>query len=61
MPSLVVVEVCTECGTEWLLAADISMVRPLVADLGWEIVAVHDSAEVLHQQYGGIAALSSFP
>ena len=43
----------------WLLTTDIDCARQHVADIGGTEIVVCDLKDVINQQYGGIAALSS--
>lgn len=56
---LVVLQVEIDGGTEWLLTTDLAFARAQLADIGGREVAVLDPADVIHEQYGGIAVLGT--
>ena len=45
-------------GTEWLLTTDLNFARQHLADIGAKEIAVADLADVVKQQYGGVACLT---
>ncbi|MQM29884.1 MAG: hypothetical protein CRU78_04755 [Candidatus Accumulibacter phosphatis] len=53
----VVLQVEIDGGTEWLLTADLAIARVHLADIGGREVAVLDPADVIHEQYSGVAVL----
>ena len=54
-----VLETELDGGTEWLLATDLPYARRYVSDVGGNEIAVHQLADVLLTQYGGIAVLTT--
>ncbi len=56
---LVVMQIEIDGGTEWLLTADLAFARAHLADSGGREVAVLDPADVIHEQYGGVAVLGT--
>ena len=56
---VVVLQVETDGGTEWLLTTDLAFARAQLADIGGREVAVLDPADVIHEQYGGVAVLGT--
>jgi AcrR family transcriptional regulator len=56
---LVVMQIEIDGGTEWLLTTDLAFARAQLADIGGREVAVLDPADVIHEQYGGIAVLGT--
>lgn len=46
-------------GSEWILTSDLEFARQHLADIGAKEVAVANLAEIVKQQYGGIAALTT--
>lgn len=45
-------------ATEWLLTTDVEFARQYLADIGAQEIAVVSLADVLHEQYGGVALLT---
>ncbi len=58
-PSAVVLQVEIDGGTEWLLTTDPAFAREYLVDIGGSEVAVLDPADVIHEQYGGVAVLGT--
>lgn len=58
---LLVLEVCTAHGTDWLLTDDLDAARAYLTDTGGVELAIHHPADVLADQYDGIALLSTLP
>ena len=56
---LVVLQIELDGGTEWLLTTDLAFARAYLADIGGSEVAVLDLADVIHEQYGGVAVLGT--
>ena len=56
---LVVLQIELDGGTEWLLTTDLAFAREYLADIGGREVAVLDLADVIHEQYGGVAVLGT--
>lgn len=46
-------------GTEWLLTTDLAFARQHLADIGAKEIAAADLADVVAQQYGGVATLTT--
>ena len=46
-------------GNEWLLVSDLAFARQHLADLGAKEISLVNLADVVAQQYGGIAALTT--
>jgi len=57
--SLVVLQIELDGGTEWLLTTDLDFARAYLADIGGSEVAVLDPADVIQEQYGGVAVLGT--
>ena len=56
---LVVLQIELDGGTEWLLTTDPDFAREYLADIGCREVAVLDPADVIYEQYGGVAVLGT--
>ena len=54
-----VLQIELDGGTEWLLTTDLQFARHYVADVGGHEIAERNLADVLLQQYGGIAVLNT--
>ena len=54
-----VLQIELDGSTEWLLATDLAYARRYAADVGGHEIAVRSLADVLLQQYGGIAVLNT--
>ena len=54
-----VLEIERDGGTEWLLTTDLQHARRYVIDVGGNEIALHQLADVLLTQYGGIALLTT--
>jgi hypothetical protein len=59
LSGVTVLEIELDGGTEWLLATDLTYARRYAADLGGHEIAVRNLADILLQQYGGIAVLTT--
>ena len=59
LSGVTVLEIELDGGTEWLLTTDLQYARRYVADVGGHEIAVHQLADVLLTQYGGIAVLTT--
>ena len=46
-------------STEWLLTTDLAFARQHLADIGAKEIAKVNLADVVEQQYGGVAALTT--
>ena len=57
--SVVALQIELDGGTEWLLTTDLAFARAYLADIGGSEVAVLDPADVIHEQYGGVAVLGT--
>jgi len=57
--SVVALQIELDGGTEWLLTTDPAFAREYLADIGGSEVAVLDPADVIHEQYGGVAVLGT--
>lgn len=57
--SLIVVEIATPHGTEWVLTEDPDAVRASLSDWQGKEIALHDPEEIIASQFNGWAALSS--
>ena len=57
--SVVALQIELDGGTEWLLTTDPAFAREYLADIGGREVAVLDLADVIHEQYGGVAVLGT--
>jgi hypothetical protein len=56
---VVVLQIELDGGTEWLLTTDLAFARAHLADVGGSEIAVLDLADVIHEQYGGVAVLGT--
>ena len=54
-----VLQIELDGGTEWLLTTDLAYARRYVAEVGGQEIAQCRLADVLLQQYGGIAVLNT--
>ena len=59
LSGVTVLEIELDGGTEWLLTTDLQYARRYVTDVGGNEIAVHQLADVLLTQYGGIAVLNT--
>ena len=59
LSGVTVLEIELDGGTEWLLTTDLVYARRYVSDVGGNEIAVHQLADVLLTQYGGIAVLNT--
>ena len=59
LSGIAVLEIELDGGTEWLLTTDLQYARRYVSDVGGNEIAVHQLADVLLTQYGGIAVLTT--
>ena len=46
-------------STEWLITTDLAFAQQHLADIGAKEIALADLADVVKQQYGGVAALTT--
>ena len=46
-------------GTEWLLTTNLNFARQRLAEIGGRGISVLDPAEVVEEQYGGVAILGT--
>lgn len=56
---LQVLQIELDGGTEWLLTTDLAFARAYLADIGGREVAVFAPADVVEEQYGGVAVLGT--
>lgn len=56
---LYVLEVSTAEGTEWMLTDELTQARQCCIEIGGVGIAVHYPCDVLSDQFGGIAFLST--
>ena len=56
---LQVLQIELDGGTEWLLTTDLAFARAYLADIGGRDVAVFAPADVVEEQYGGVAVLGT--
>jgi hypothetical protein len=56
---LQVLQIELDGGTEWLLTTDLAFARAYLADIGGREVAVLAPADVVEEQYGGVAVLGT--
>ena len=54
-----VLQIELDGGTEWLLTTDLAYARRYVSYVGGNEIAVHQLADVLLTQYGGVAVLNT--
>ena len=54
-----VLQIELDGGTEWMLTTDLQHARRYVSDVGGKEIAVHQLADVLLTQYGGVALLTT--
>ena len=59
LSGVTVLQIELDGGTEWLLTTDLQHARRYVTNVGGNEIAVHQLADVLLAQYGGIAVLST--
>lgn len=59
LSGITVLQIELDGGTEWLLTTDITLARQHLADIGAREIAVVNLADVVAQQYGGIATLTT--
>ena len=59
LSGVTVLEIELDGGTEWLLTTDLPYAQRYVADVGGHEIAVHQLADVLLTQYGGVALLTT--
>lgn len=56
---LQVLQIELDGGTEWLLTTDLAFARAYLTDIGGREVAVFAPADVVEEQYGGVAVLGT--
>lgn len=61
MPLLVLEVSTAHGGTDWLLTDDLDAARNYITDTGSVEIATHHPADVLADQYDGIALLCTLP
>lgn len=59
LSGITVLQIELDGGTEWLVATDLAFARQHLADIGAKEIAVVNLVDVLEQQYGGIAVLTT--
>ena len=58
LSGVTVLEIELDGGTQWLLSTDLLFARQHLSDIGATEIVVLDLAEVIEEQYGGIALLT---
>lgn len=59
LTGVTVLQIELDGETQWLLTTDVSFARQHLADIGGTEIGVRDLAEVIHEQYSGIAWLTT--
>lgn len=59
LTGMVVLEIKLDGATEWLLTTDLDHAREHLRDMGGTEIAVLDPADVVREQYGGVALLNT--
>ena len=59
LSGITVLQIELDGGSEWLLATDLPFARQYLGDIGAKEIAVLNLKEVLWEQYGGIAMLTT--
>ena len=59
LSGITVLQIELDGGTQWLLTTDLSYARRYVADVGGKEIGVLNLLEVINEQYGGIATLTT--
>ncbi len=59
LTGVVVLEIELDGATEWLLTTDLDHAREHLRDMGGTEIAVLDPADVVREQYGGVALLNT--
>jgi len=59
LSGLTAVEVELDGATQWVLTSNLPFARQLLADIGGNEIAVLDPVDVVRQQYGDVAMLST--
>ncbi len=59
LSGITVLQVELDGGTEWLLTTDLAFARQHLPDIGAKEIAEVNLADVVAQQYGGVAALTT--
>lgn len=59
LTGLLAIQIELDGSTEWVLTCDPVAARHYLADIGADEVAVLNPADVVHQQYGGVAMLAT--
>ncbi len=59
LSGVTVLEIELDGGTEWLLTTDLTYARRYLADVGGQEIAQCTLADVVNEQYGGIAVLTT--
>lgn len=60
LSGITVLQIELDGGTEWLLTTDLAFARQHLADIHAKEIALINLANVVAQQYGGVAALTTF-
>jgi hypothetical protein len=59
LSGITVMQVELDGGTQWLLTTDLAFARQHLADIGAKEIAKVNLADVVAEQYGGVAALTT--
>ena len=59
LSGITVLQIELDGGSEWILTSDLEFARQHLADIGAKEIAVVNLADVVAQQYGGIACLTT--
>ena len=59
LSGVTVLQIELDGGSEWLLTTDLPFARQYISDIGAKEIAVLNLKEVLWEQYGGIATLTT--
>lgn len=59
LSGITVLQIELDGGTQWLLTADVPFARHYLCDVGGKEIGVVQLLEVINEQYGGIATLTT--
>ncbi len=59
LSGITVLQIELDGGTEWLLTTELPFARRYVADVGGKEIGVRNLGEVVWEQYGGVATLTT--
>ena len=59
LSGITVLQIELDGGTQWLLTTDLSYARHYLCDVGGEEMGVVKLLEVINEQYGGVATLTT--